>query len=67
MNFIWRFYMDETQRWKWQQLSASKEILRESTEAYKNYEACLVDAKAKGHVYHPSHVKRVSTAPNRSR
>jgi hypothetical protein len=67
MNYIWRFYTDESQHWKWQQLSASKEVISESAEGYKNYEACLVDAKNKGHVFQPSQVKRVSTAPNRSR
>lgn len=65
MNLIWRFFSDDSHRWKWQQLSASKEVIYESAQDYGNYEACMVDAKAKGYVFHASHARRVSSAPRR--
>ena len=57
VNLIWRFYTDDNQRWKWQQLSVSREVIAESSTAYKEYEACVADAKSKGYVFHPSQAR----------
>jgi len=57
VNLIWRFYTDDYQRWKWQQLSVSREVITESSTAYKEYEGCVADAKSKGYVFHPSQAR----------
>ena len=57
VNLIWRFYTDDNQRWKWQQLSVSREVITESNAAYKEYEGCVADAKSKGYVFHPSQAR----------
>ena len=57
VNLIWRFYTDENHRWKWQQLSVSREVITESSSAYKEYEGCVADAKSKGYVFHPSQAR----------
>ena len=65
MNVIWRFYLDENSRWKWQQLSADRTVVAESSAGFKEYEACLASAKAKGHVYMPAQGMRVQVRPHR--
>jgi hypothetical protein len=65
MNVIWRFYLDENQRWKWQQLSADRTVVAESSSGFKEYEACLASAKSKGHVYLPAQGSRVQARPHR--
>ena len=57
MNLIWRFYTDDSQRWKWQQLSVGREVITESDTAYQEYEGCVADAKSKGYVFHPSQAR----------
>jgi hypothetical protein len=57
MNFIWRFYTDDNRRWKWQQLSVTREVITESHTAYGEYEGCVADAKSKGYVFHPSQAR----------
>lgn len=58
MNVIWRFYMDDGQRWNWQQIGAGQEVLAESSKGYTNYEACMANAKARGYVFLPAQGKR---------
>ena len=57
MNLIWRFYTDDLRRWKWQQLSVTREVITESHTAYVEYEGCVADAQSKGYVFHPSQVR----------
>ena len=57
MNIIWRFYTEHDHRWKWQRISADRTVVEESRTAYKDYEACLADARNKGHVFQPSQAK----------
>ena len=59
MNFIWRFYIDQNQRWKWQRLSVDRTVLAESHTGYKEYEGCLANARDNGHVYQPSQAKLI--------
>jgi hypothetical protein len=63
MNFIWRFYLDSNQRWKWQQLAVDRTVLAESTAGYKEYERCLANARDHGHVFHPSQQKLMRGNP----
>lgn len=57
MNNIWRFYVDQDRRWRWQRLSADRSLISESRAAYKEYENCLANAKEEGYVFHPSQDK----------
>ena len=59
MNFIWRFYMDPNQRWKWQRLSVDRTVIAESNTGYKEYEGCLANARDNGHVFQPSQEKLI--------
>jgi hypothetical protein len=54
MNAVWRFYMDPERRWRWQQLTASRELVLESRAAYKEYDDCMNDARTHGYVHQPS-------------
>ena len=64
VNLIWRFYTDDNHRWKWQQLSVSREVITESSSAYKEYEGCVADAKSKGYVFHPSQARLAPKVAN---
>lgn len=65
MNVIWRFYLNEQQRWKWQQLAVDRSVVAESAKAFKEYEACLANAQGQGHEYLPSQGMRVQARPHR--
>ena len=60
MNYIWRFYMDQDRRWRWQRLSADRSLVAESRNAYKEYEGCVANAQSEGYVFSPSQTKMVS-------
>ena len=62
MNVIWRFYVDDGNRWNWQQIGAGQAVVAESAKGYINYEACLANAKDRGYVYLPAQAKQ---APGR--
>jgi hypothetical protein len=64
-NLVWRFYTDESHKWKWQHLSMGGEIIAQSAKSYKSYENCLANAKENGHVFEASQAKTrsVDTAP----
>jgi hypothetical protein len=57
MNYIWRFYVDQDRRWRWQRLTMDRVVVNESRTAYKEYEGCLVNAQNEGYVFHPSQAK----------
>jgi len=59
MNAIWRFYVDQDRRWRWQRLASDRSVLSESAQAYKNYDGCMANAQSKGYVFHPSHAKLI--------
>ena len=63
VNLIWRFYMDNNHRWKWQQLTVHREVIAESHTAYRDYEECLADARGKGYDFQPSQAKLVPGQP----
>jgi len=53
-NAIWRFYIGDDHRWRWQCLSASTALIAESATSYANYETCLKNARKEGYVFYPS-------------
>ncbi len=58
---IWRFYTTADQRWKWEHLSALRELVAESPLSYESYEQCLKSAQQNGYEFKPAHQK-VTTA-----
>lgn len=65
VNHIWRFYLDQDRRWRWQRLSMYREVISESHAAYKDYEGCVADARGKGYVYEPSQAKLIQGGHSR--
>jgi len=59
MNSIWRFYVDQDRRWRWQRLSVDHALIAESRAAYKEYEGCLANAQDEGYVFEPSQTRLV--------
>jgi hypothetical protein len=60
-NLIWRFYTDDSGRWKWQRLNFDRSVFQESKSAHKEYDACVADAHAFGYVQLPSVSTRLET------
>jgi hypothetical protein len=54
---IWRFYITADQRWKWQHLSALRELVSESPLSFESYEQCLASAQQNGYEFKPAHQK----------
>ena len=54
---VWRFYMTAEQRWKWQHLSALRELVSESPLSFESYEQCLASAQQSGYEFKPAHQK----------
>jgi hypothetical protein len=64
INLIWRFYSGPDHRWRWQRLSFDKAVVQQSETGYKEYEACLANAREHGYVFQPSQSTRPeSTSP----
>ena len=53
MNLIWRFYVDEDRKWRWQRLSISREVVEDSETGYKDYEGCMANATSRGYTFLP--------------
>ena len=51
MRVIWRFFVGEDARWRWQQLSVDRAVVAESRSSYEKYERCLAAAQSKGYVF----------------
>jgi hypothetical protein len=62
MSVVWRFYMDQDRKWRWQQLGADRVLLAESRSAYKEYEGCLANARLEGYVFQPAQSKLLRTS-----
>lgn len=65
MNLVWRFYMDQAHRWRWQHLAIDRTVVAESAKGFGDYEDCLTDAKNSGYVFHPSHARLVQGGRSR--
>jgi hypothetical protein len=51
MRVIWRFFVGEDARWRWQQLTVDRAVVAESRSSYEKYERCLAAAQAKGYIF----------------
>jgi hypothetical protein len=56
-NMIWRFFLDDARKWRWQQVSVSRVVVADSQGSFDGYEACVADAEAQGYVFVPSKTK----------
>jgi hypothetical protein len=59
VNAVWRFYLDQTRKWRWQRLTVHQVVISESGAAYLVYEKCVADAQKNGYVFHISRSKRI--------
>ncbi len=57
MNDIWRFYTDADHRWRWQRLSAARQLIAESRAGYEIYGQCVAAAQGEGYEFLPSQEK----------
>ncbi len=46
---IWRFYMTESNAWRWEHLEADRNIVSQSATEHGQYGACLADARDHGY------------------
>ena len=63
LNLIWRFFMDQDRKWKWQRLSFSHAVVEESATAYSDYDGCLADATSRGYTILPPLSTRPAASP----
>lgn len=66
MRGIWRFYVDEYARWRWQRLSVNKVLIAESTIGLADYEQCVDDARSKGYLLQSNQARLQPTRGERS-
>ena len=59
LNAVWRFYVGQDQKWRWQCLTVYQVVISESHAAYKDYEGCVADAQEKGYVFQASEPRRM--------
>ena len=62
VNLVWRFYVDGNQQWRWQHLTVEGVVVTESECGHAEYEDCLADARANGHVFEPAQPRTNSGA-----
>lgn len=48
---VWRFFVGDDQRWRWQTLTPGRVVLSESGASYPAYDACITAAKAEGYLF----------------
>jgi len=46
---VWRFFVGDDQRWRWQTLTPGRVVLSESSASYSAYDACVSAAAANGY------------------
>lgn len=46
---VWRFFVGEDRRWRWQTLTPGRVVLSESSASYPGYDACISAAAASGY------------------
>lgn len=59
VNAVWRFYVGQDQKWRWQCLTMHQVVISESQAAYEDYDGCVADAQAKGYVFQASEPRRM--------
>jgi hypothetical protein len=48
---VWRFYVGDDQRWRWQTLTPGRVVLSESEASYPGYDSCVSAAAAEGYLF----------------
>jgi len=48
---VWRFFVGDDGRWRWQTLTAGRVVLSESESSYTEYDACMAAAAKKGYLF----------------
>jgi len=61
VSTVWRFYVDQHRKWRWQRLTTGQVVISESPTGYKDYEECLVAAQRAGHVFQSAQPKKSNT------
>ena len=64
VNLIWRFFMDQDRKWKWQRLSFSHAVVEESAVGYSDYDGCVADATSRGYTILPPLSTRPAATPH---
>jgi hypothetical protein len=59
VNAVWRFYLGQDRKWRWQRLTVHHVVISESHAAYMDYEECVADAQETGYVLQKSESKRI--------
>ena len=59
MRIVWRFFMGEDHRWRWQQLNIDRTVVAESRASYVDHAHCVSAAKASGYVFEASQARLV--------
>jgi hypothetical protein len=59
MKVVWRFFVGEDQRWRWQQLTIDRTVVAESRSSYTDHAHCMSAARANGYVFEASQDKLV--------
>jgi hypothetical protein len=59
VNAVWRFYLDQDRKWRWQRLTVHRVVISESHAAYMDYGKCVADAQKNGYASHTSPSERI--------
>jgi hypothetical protein len=54
MRTIWRFFVDGSGRWSWEELQPDKSLVRRSASSFEHYDECVADAKRSGYKFEAS-------------
>ena len=68
MTLIWRFFVGEDARWRWQRINIDRVVVTESRASYSDYAHCVAAAQASGYVFEAAQaslVPRKRQAPGR--
>ena len=59
VHAVWRFYVGQDRKWRWQRLTIHQVVISRSQSAYEDYDGCVADAQEKGYLFQPSHPKQI--------
>lgn len=54
MRTVWRFFVDASGLWYWEELRADKSLVRRSASSFEHYDDCVNDAKRAGYKFEAS-------------
>jgi hypothetical protein len=67
MRTVWRFYVGDDRRWRWQQLTPSQVVISESRSSYAEYDGCIAAARNSGYEFHASQARAARPGAVRAR